>query len=315
MPDPRVSVILATDTYGTIRPVIERVRRRTVRQQLELVMVAPSAEAVGPVLAYRDEFAAIRIVENPVTVLAAARTAGIRSATAPIVFVGETHSYPHPKMFETILARFEGPWAAVTPAFENGNPDSTISWACFVADYGKWTDVFPAGEIPQPPFYNAAFYRSLLVGLGDKLQAALEHGNELFVAMQARGLRTYFEPAARIEHLNVTRPRDWLRQRYVSGLHISAHRAAHWPLARRLIYVAGSGLIPLVLFWRTLPGLRRMARTGRLPAATLPLMLAGLMVKACGELMGYAGRSAAKADAVNDEYEIHKELYASGAEA
>lgn len=315
MPEPKLSVILATDTYETIRSVIECVRRQTVRRELELVMVAPSAEAVAPVLAYREEFAAIRIVENPVTLLSEARTAGIRSATAPIVFVGETHSYPEPRMFEVILARFEGPWAAVTPAFENGNPDGVLSWACFVSDYGKWTAGFPAGEIPQPPFYNAAFHRSLLLELRDKLQPALEHGNELFVAMHAKGLRTYFEPAARIEHLNVARPKDWARQRFVSGLHISAHRSEHWPLARRLVYVAASGLIPLVLFWRMLPGLRSMRKTTRLPAGTVAAILAGLMIKGVGELVGYAGRSADNADRVNDNYEIHKKLYASRAKA
>src|SRR6202040_745509 len=60
---PRVSVILATDTYETIRRVVERLRRQTVREQIEIVVIAPSAAAVDAVLAYRQEFAAVQIVE------------------------------------------------------------------------------------------------------------------------------------------------------------------------------------------------------------------------------------------------------------
>jgi hypothetical protein len=56
MAEPELSVILATDTYATIRPVIARVRRQTIRDRIELVLVAPSADAVASVADHRDEF-------------------------------------------------------------------------------------------------------------------------------------------------------------------------------------------------------------------------------------------------------------------
>ena len=68
MKESRLAVILATDTYATIRPVVERLRRQTVRDQVELVLVAPSADAVSEGLAFRDQFAGIRIIEHPLTV-------------------------------------------------------------------------------------------------------------------------------------------------------------------------------------------------------------------------------------------------------
>src|SRR5262245_8258820 len=92
VPEPKLSVILATDTYPTIRPVVDRLRRQTARGQIELMLVAPSAAAVSAVMAHRGDFADIRIVECPFDDLAPARAAGIRAAAAKFVFVGETHS-------------------------------------------------------------------------------------------------------------------------------------------------------------------------------------------------------------------------------
>jgi hypothetical protein len=38
---PAISVILGTDLYETVRPVVECLRRQTVKDRLELVIIAP----------------------------------------------------------------------------------------------------------------------------------------------------------------------------------------------------------------------------------------------------------------------------------
>ncbi|HEV2047274.1 MAG TPA: hypothetical protein VGQ95_11845, partial [Chthoniobacterales bacterium] len=48
-------------------------------------------------------------------------------------------------------------------------------------------------------------------------------------------------------------------------------------------------LIPLVLFYRVWPGLRQTARTRTLPAGTFPAIVLLYLVKAAGEVVGYAG--------------------------
>ena len=62
-------------------------------------------------------------VVRSVNHLPEARAAGVRAASAPIVFIGETHSYPQPGWAEALLTAFEGPWAAVVPAIGNANPN------------------------------------------------------------------------------------------------------------------------------------------------------------------------------------------------
>ena len=60
-------------------------------------------------------FAAFRVVEHDPMQLPAARAAGVRAAGAPVVFVGETHTYPHERWAEALIAAHEHAWTAVTP--------------------------------------------------------------------------------------------------------------------------------------------------------------------------------------------------------
>ena len=310
MSEPKLSIILATDTYATIRPVIDRLRRQTARDQIELVVVAPAAAAVSAVMAHRDEFAGIRIVERPDGDLAPLRAAGVRAAASKFVFVGETHSYPHPELAEALLRHYSGPWSVITPAFGNANPNGALSWAGFLSDYGAWVEDLLPGEISRIPIYNAAFLREALLALGDRLAPALGHGDELSNALRAGGHKAYFEPAARLDHVNVASLRHWVKERFAAGIMIANSRAKRWPFTRRLLFIVASPLIPIVLCRRVLPGVRSTVRKKGLPLSTLLWIVIGMTVKAAGELAGYAGVEAGKWERRMHEYEVHKLAYA-----
>jgi hypothetical protein len=312
---PRLSVILVTDTYETIRPVIERLRRQTVRERIEVVLVAPSAGAVSPVHEHGEEFAGVRVVEHEVADLGPERAAGIQAAAAPIVFLGETHTYPHPGFAEALIAAMGGPWSIVVPCFGNANPNGALSWSAFLFDYGRWSEGPPAGELTDAPGYNVAYRRSMLVGHGSRLPAVLENYDDWRLMVHGGGHRIYFEPAARIDHVNIARASDWVSERFASGVLVGSRRAQSWSPVRRLAYLAASVLIPPVLVWRVLPGIRRTMRRQRLPAATIPAVIASAILKAAGEVWGCLAASPRGADRRMQEYEMHKLAYAGRAKA
>lgn len=306
---PRLSVILATDTYETVRAVIDRLRRQTLCREIELVLVSPSAAAIDAALTRREDFAAVKNIQVQSTEISAARAVGIRSASAPLVYIAETHSYARPDLAEILIPALSDSWAAVTPAIGNANPKGALSWAALLSDYGRWIEGLPAGEIPAPPPHNAIYKRHVLLELGDRLEPALGLSDELPLWLHAHGYRTYFEPAAQIDHVNVTRPRDWVCERFVSGWVVGSNRAKRWSLGRRLLYVGGSALIPAVLLWRILPGAWQNIRSRHLPFATIPAMIAAAILKAAGELCGYVGGTPDYAEHQMQEYEVHKLAY------
>jgi hypothetical protein len=107
-----------------------------------------------------------------------ARAVGIRAASAPIVFIGETHAYPQPGWAEALFTAFEGPWAAVVPAIGNANPTSAASWASYLFDYGMWGPNRRSGEIADPLIYNTAYRREVLLSFGESLSAVLDPSQE-----------------------------------------------------------------------------------------------------------------------------------------
>jgi hypothetical protein len=309
---PRMSYVLVTDGFETIRSVVDRLREQTVRGQLELVLVAPSEEAVATGGGEFEGFGSVRVVpvDAPLA-LGDARAAGVRAASAPVVFIGETHSFPHDRLAEALLEAHDGSWAVVVPGFGNVNPDDVLSWAGFLSDYGAWVAELPAGEMDYAPIYNASYRRSVLLELGDALGSALSQGDEMLIALREGEHRIYFEPAARIDHLNLSRPTAYVRERYGSGVLIAGERARRWPWRRRLLYLAGAPLLPAVYLSRVVSGVRTVRRSTRLPLGTSAAVLLGCVAKAAGEMTGYALGPRPAAEPRMAEYELHKAAYVS----
>ena len=121
----RLSILLATDTYETLRPVIQSLRRQIDREHLEIVIIAPG-ESLGLINSSQlDGFGAVRVVavSKPLS-LPRARAAGVRAASTPIVFVGETHCFPEPDMCNRLLAGFKDEHCvAVVPAIVNAESE------------------------------------------------------------------------------------------------------------------------------------------------------------------------------------------------
>jgi len=309
----RLSVVLATDTYETIRPVVERLRRQAISSHIEVVLAGPRALEQEAVRVAFGEFAAVQFVEvgSPIR-LPAARAAGVRRASAPIIFIGETHTYPHPGWAEALLRAFEQPWSAVVPAIDNANPRGAVSWAAYISDYARCGYERPAGEMQDPLIYNTAYRRSVLLELGDSLESTLDPNTEsLWPALWSRGHRAWFEPAARIDHLNVGRPWPFVTEKLAAGLLMGAGRARRWPWWRRFVYFLAAPAIAYVLTTRPLVDAGRIARSQPLPRGTRLLIAGGAILKAIGEAIGYAIGTPWFAEAHMAEIELHKVRFAA----
>lgn len=302
----RLSIVLPAERPETVARMRDALRVQTVRAALEIVVVRwPAAWNDWPPLE-DDGYAAVRIVDLASgTPLPEGRAAGARAATSPLVFFAETHAYPYPGWAEAVLAAFaSGPWQVVASSFVNANPDGAVSWAGFILDYASFAADLAPGEIENAPIHKGAFLRSDLLAFGERLPAVLSAGDELQVALRARGRRVWFESGARIAHLNAPTLGLWLRGRALIGFLIGANRAERWTPLRRAIYFALAPLIGPLLVWRIVPVVRRLAGTERLPGGLWPAIVAGAFARAAGEAVAYALGPVPALHARADEYEL-----------
>ena len=165
-------VIVTRDDYGSIARPIGHLAAQTVRDRIELVVVASTKDAVraGIEQASAAGFRDVRVVEHGrIAERGVAAASGVRASRAPIVGFVENHSFPAPGWAEALLRAHEGPWAVVGPAVENANPVTRTSAVNFAVTYGPWSGRREAGEVELLPFHNSAYKRAWLDGFGDRL--------------------------------------------------------------------------------------------------------------------------------------------------
>ncbi len=301
-----LSYVVVTDGYRTIRRLVDCLRAQTARREMELVIVAPTGSAADLSQIAPDEFAGVRLVElESIWPMSVARAAGVRAATTPIVFIGETHSFPHPGFVRAMLDAASGHWDVLVPALENANPENAISWANFIMDYGSWHRDLPSGSIAGGPTWNVAYRRSVLMEHDASLDQMLSHGDDLAVALQAAGRTTVFAPSALLGHANLSQLRWWFQQRYLTGLLVGDSRRRRWSAGKLLLYVAASPLIPAVLLARLRPAIAAGSRDG-MRWMTIPVLFAGVLFRTFGEVVAYAHGSSPASQSRMDEYELHK---------
>jgi hypothetical protein len=307
-PAPALSVILPTDTYETIRNELAALRAQTVHQQLELVIVTPSARGLGPADGLLDGFHSVTVAEvEDLYPLFRSRAHGVRAASAPVVLLAESHAYLERSHCEVLIRAHQDSWAVVGPAMWNANPATMRSWSGLYMDYGPWVEVGRPGAVDALPGHNSSYKRSVLLEYGDRLESMMMSSMTRHADLRARGHGLYLEPGARTYHLNVSRPLIWLEERLVGGRSFAGARSHGWSSGRRLLYAAAWFLIPAVRLPRILRDMRRTHEAGFILRA-LPALAVSLLVSAAGEGLGYAFGAGSATRRVN-EIEVYKERY------
>ena len=286
-----MSVVLVTpDDYDTIRKTVHHLREQTIRERLEIVIVAPSLNDLGLAVADLEDFLRFRVVEfGTIKSTGAAIAAGVEQASAPIVAYAEEHSYPEPGWAAALIEAHRDSWAGVGAVLANANPGCLTSWANFFMDFGPWVDPAAAGQMDRLPWHHTSYKRSLLLGYGQRLAGMLETEGILHADLQAQGHRLYLEPAAKTRHVNLSQLSSFIRGEFHGGRLFGAARARHgrWSALRRLLYAGGLPLVPLLRAPRILRDIRRAGRQRELLPRILPLLMIGLVAHTIGEAVGY----------------------------
>jgi hypothetical protein len=285
---PLLSVILPTcDNYSTIRLTVRALSRQTIRDRLELVIVAPvddpkviAQEVAG--------FAKVTVVNGgPLRTSNIARSAGIRAASAPVVVLSEDHSFPDPDWAEALVKAHDSGCAVAAPVLRNANPKSMISWANLLLEYYPWLDGAPDGEMSDLPGHNSAYNRDLLLSYGDRLESVLEVEAVVQRDIVESGHRMLLEPRAKTSHLNFSRLSSSIGLRFNAGRSFAGHRTMGWPVRKRALYIAGGALIPIVRLIRITRMLRTSKEYSCLFPRILPALCTMLLADGLGEVAGY----------------------------
>ncbi|MDX1394804.1 MAG: hypothetical protein R3195_10435 [Gemmatimonadota bacterium] len=286
-----ISIILVTpDPFGSLLQTLRHVRAQDIASRIEAVFVVPSAGAFD-----LDETALEGLGEWQVVEVGVLRSnahgyaEGVRNARAPIVVFGEDHCFPSPGWAAALLARHEGPYAAVGPVVAHANSPGTVAWSDSLLGYGPWLYPHPGGEVEYLPGHNSSYKRDALLEYGDELESWLEAESVLHWDLRSKGARLYLEPEARTNHFSFSSMRAWIAASFHTSRTFAARRVrdSRASLVRRVLYTAASPLIPAVRMRRCLRDIRRVERPPSM-LRLIPALGTVLVVSAFGEAVGYS---------------------------
>lgn len=289
---PTISVVLGvTGTFERIDTTMRHLRAQTIRDRMELLIVAPADVRFRIPPGAAEGLHCCRLIELASwSTLSGAKGEAIHAATAPLVAFAEDHSFPEPGWAEALVAAGERGCAGVGVQMYNANPWGMLSWAAMFIHFGGAVEPEGTGETSYTSAsHNTAYDREALLSLGGALPRLMQAEVFLQEALRARGYRMYREPAARTRHVNTTRLRPWLLHHFVGGRLYGGLRAelGGWSLGRRLVYAAGSPIVPPLRTRRVVREIRRTSHGSFLLPRVLPAVVLGLCANALGECAGY----------------------------
>jgi hypothetical protein len=296
---PDLSVVLVfARRLAVLRRTLASLRAQTIAGRIEVVLVAPSRQAMRE-LQPRDtaglHSVTIEIAGEIVNVdKAGAR--GVSAASAAVIAFIEDHAFPAPNWAETLVAAHREPWAVVGTAIVNGNPRTAWSWANHLVTYGPWSAHLSPGEMQSVSRHNSSFKRQALAGLGPGLLPAFGRDGALFKELRRANHRIYLDTGTSVEHVNPSKALTTLGLRFRAGRVYADKRvkAGRWNIVKRAAYAAAFPLYPLIRFrqiWRET--LQHPSHRSLLPRV-LPALSGALVCDAVGQAVGYltgAGRA------------------------
>ncbi len=292
MTSPALSYILvAPYTFDDVRTTLEYVRRQSICDQIELILVTSASQPFIVDEPIVRDFHSVKIVPLPqITSIGMANAVGVQHASAPVTIFGEDHAFPQPGWAQAILDAYDTDtdYAAVGPRVLNGNPGSLLSWADFLLGYGKWMNPSARGEIDMLPGHNSSYRREVLLTYGDRLAAFLESEAVLHDDLRVHGHRLYLQADATIRHVNYSRFSAWITASFYNGQVYAGTRSKNWSLAKRIVYTLGAVLIPFIRYKRCIDEIRLAPEVTTLLTRLAPILFFDFIVSSTGEMVGYA---------------------------
>lgn len=210
---------------------------------------------------------------------------GVLAATADRVMLTNTQCAPSAAWIRRLPQVDLDRYVAVGGPIDNAPEPNPVRWAVFFLRYLRFAPP-AAGEVTDVAADNAAYRRSEILRHPDLLEVGFWEPSfhERFLAA---GLKMAMDPDLLLTYRGADRPGRFMGQRFAHGRAYGYARAKDAPLFRRLVLLAASPLVPLVLVARIMARTRgRPAYRARLPAA-LPWLLAFSAAWGAGEGLGY----------------------------
>ena len=238
-----------------------------------------------PEISQRFPFARFSREPNS-TIVPELRTRGVLRANGRIVAIIEDHCTIGERWCAEIVNSHELPYSIIGGSVENRPVQKPLDWAVYFYDYGNYMLPDTARVVTSLSGANVSYKREVLeeikLNFADGFYEATVNDE-----LQRRGHLLYLAPSAVVHHNKEYTLQFAITQAYHHAKTYAGRRISNAVPIKRLTYVAGSIVLPVLLPLRTIATVLRKRRHRRALGMSLPYLILLLTGWSCGEFAGY----------------------------
>ena len=283
---PLSAVVITVDSAARLRTCLAALERQTEAPEMEIL--APWDGSHGSCAELEREFPRVQFLHTgggTKLTFAQLRAHAIARSKGEIVAITEDHFTPAQDWCRQIVEAHRAPHAAIGGAVEKQTPDTTMSWAFYLADYLRYLQP-PEGPSAHLTDGNVTYKRSALMAVRDSWATEF-HENVVHAALAAKGQSLWLSPRILVRQKRQISLRDAVRDRYAFGRLFGSTRVEGANAAARLKLTLVAVLIPVLLLARVAAHIVRTRRYAGAFLRALPALLLISAVWAWGEFVGY----------------------------
>jgi hypothetical protein len=284
--EPHISVVIASKVGGPfLDQCLESIKSEALGLDADVIVVTSGPRRADERLA--RQFPWVRIVHAPgVTKVPALRRHGVEEARGKVVAIIEEHcSAGADWLRHAISSLTDGRYGAAGGAISHYDYERLRDWVVYFCEYNGSLPPVAYGETQLLNDANIVYDRRLLL----EHRHLLDEGYwpmTLHPVLSQKNVKLLSAPDMVVYHRGPFDFGYYLHQRFLFSRAFAGVRAQHQPLARRLAYLVGAPLIPVMLLGRIAGNVfRKRCRVGKF-LMTLPLIVPALVVLVAGEWVG-----------------------------
>lgn len=283
--NPRLSVIVASENTSQIEDCLNALKGQVRRGEIETIVVVCSAGRTSRLI--KPKFPDVKFISFPGRKsLPFLLRAGIEQSTGDIVAITDTTCVVDMNWVSEILKAHKASHPVIGGVVEIKRGKSMVDWAAYFCEYGQFMRPMEEGVVNELPGNNMSFKRRVL----KRGQEFVQNGfwkTYWCRKLQEEGIQLISIPSIVVFYKKSFCLGSFLIRRFLHGRCFAGMRIVKVSIFKRIYYLAGSPLLPLLFLRRTIKVIILKRRYMKEFVFSLPISVMAIVIWSVGEFCGY----------------------------
>jgi glycosyltransferase involved in cell wall biosynthesis len=282
---PKLSVIVASlNGQNGLKDCLDSI---LADESADAEIIVTSCGPNVPIYELSDRYGRVNFVQFPQgTQLPVLLAEGIARSHGEVIALTDSSCVVSNYWASSILSAHNGKWPVIGGAVDIAGNKKLVSWAAYFCDYGQFMSSVHAGVVSAVPGNNISIKRAALK-IGSEFVENEFWKTHWCRSLQANGIELFLDPSIVVRCDKKYEPAAFLIRRFHQGRCFAAIRSMQMSALKRLMFAAGTAVLPLLLMLRIATPVMREKRFWGKFLLSLPVIFAASVIWSAGEGFGY----------------------------